>query len=209
MVETFYLSFMNSFSARSLPGNWTAFWWYDSNTTWPANETDVLAYNFGHCQTNDRYCFGRLPVSASEDSTEMLAVDSEGTMYKWSFTSSNNPVANAVWRAFHDHEIILPDEVKNQVPAWNPEVLNGSAPLSAQDSFMYREQYGVKSVLLDDDGCECYSTLLLGHGICHVGHNPSYSPAYHYGVDTLFDPVGCPAPPPDIGLTLYFRFKEI
>ena len=138
----------------------------------------------------------------------MLAVDSEGTMYKWIFNSSN-PVSHAVWRSFHNHELILDKAVQNQVPAWNPEVLSGSAPLFAQDSFIYREQFGVKSVLLDDDNCECYSTLLLGHGICHDGHSTKWSPAYHHGVDTLFDPK-CPASPPsDIGLTLYFRFKGV
>ena len=135
----------------------------------------------------------------------MLAVDSEGTMYKWIFNSSN-PVANAVWRAFHDHEIIPDKKVRNKAPAWNPEILNGSAPSNVQDSFMYRDQYGVRSVLLDDDGCECFSTLLLGHAMCGAGHNPKHSPAYRYGVDTLSDP-GCALPPPGIGLALYFRLK--
>ena len=207
MAEVLNLSYVDNFSGRDLPGNWTAFWWYDSNTKWPANEMDVLAYDFGYCHTSDLYCFGRLPLSASEDSTEMLAVDSEGTMYKWSFDSSN-PVSHAAWRAFHNHELIHYRAVLNQVPAWNPEVLSGPASYLAQDSFIYREQYGVKSVLLDDDSCECYSTLLLGHAICRDGHEALWSPAYHYGIDTLFDP-GCSAPPTDIGLTLYFRLKDI
>ena len=58
---------------------WTAFWWYDANTTWPYWGDDVLKYDFGHCNSTDPYCFGRLPWSAVEDSTEMLAVDSENT----------------------------------------------------------------------------------------------------------------------------------
>ncbi|KAL9968728.1 hypothetical protein ACROYT_G020847 [Oculina patagonica] len=193
---------------RSSDGNgiWTAFWWYDRDTTWPSGENDVLAYEFRHCQSSDPYCFGRLPLDAIEDSTEMLAIDSEGTKYKWSF-DSGNPVAHAAWRAFHDHSMIPAGQVVHATPAWNPEVLNGAAPQKDQDSFMYREQYGVKSVLLDDDGCDCLSTLSLGHGMCGSVHNTEWGgPAYVYGVDRLDDP-GCFGPQPGIGLTLYFRAK--
>ena len=194
---------------RILPssdGNWTAFWWYDADTTWPSGETDVLAYNFGHCRPRDPYCFGRLPSEAEADSTEMLAVDSEGTKYKWSFSSNINTAAHAAWRAFHDHKIINRGDMVHGTPAWNPVVLNGTAPKGDQDSFMYREQNGVKSVLLDDDNCDCLSSLSLGHGMCGAGHDPSYSNVTSYGVEALYDP-GCHGPRLGIGLTLYVRKK--
>ncbi|XP_078372980.1 uncharacterized protein LOC144656608 [Oculina patagonica] len=203
----------NCGEGRTLPssdgnGNWTAFWWYDMDTTWPSAENDVLAYEFGHCQSSDPYCFGRLPLDAIEDSTEMLAIDSEGTKYKWSFDSGNS-VAHAAWRAFHDHQIIPYGEVLGQSSAWNPEVLEGLHPVANQNSFMYREQNAVRSILLDDDSCDCISTLSLGHGMCHHTHQPSYSTANQFGVDTLYE-AGCVhgdenAPRPSVGLTLYFR----
>ena len=202
------------FAGRGLvspDGIWTAFWWYDVNTTWPSHENDVLAYDFGHCQSSDPYCFGRLPLDAIEDSTEMLAIDSEGTQYKWSF-DSNNLVAHAAWRAFHYHQIIPYGEVRRKLPAWNPEVLKGVAPMRDQMSFMYREENGVMSVMLDDDSCDCTTTLSLGHGMCYHGHISNYSPRNQFGVDTLYED-SCDfgvvnAPRTSVGLTLYFRTRS-
>ncbi|KAL9968721.1 hypothetical protein ACROYT_G020840 [Oculina patagonica] len=176
-------------------GIWTAFWWYNIDTTWPsAILTASVAF----------------PLDAIEDSTEMLAIDSEGTEYKWSFDSGNS-VAHAAWRAFHDHQIMLYGEVLRQSPAWNPEVLNGTAPERDQDSFMYREQNGVRSVMMDNDSCDCYTTLSLGHGMCYETHREDYSPANQFGVDTLYE-AACVygvenAPRSSVGLTLYFRAK--
>ena len=183
-----------------------AFWWYDVGTTWPSNEKDVLAYDFGHCEPRDPYCFSRLPADAKADLTEMLAVDSEGTAYKWNF-SSNASAASAAWRAFHDHKEVNQGESVG-ILAWNPEVLNGSEPKDDQRAFMYREQNGVKSVLLDDDNCDCHSTLSLGHGMCGSNHDTSYSDVNSFGVDALYDP-GCHGPRSGIGLTLYVRRKTL
>ena len=190
----------------SADGDWIAFWWYDVGTTWPSNEKDVLAYDFGHCEPRDPYCFGRLPADAKADLTEMLAVDSEGTAYKWNF-SSNASATSAAWRAFHDHKEVNQGESVG-ILAWNPEVLNGSEPKDDQRAFMYREQNGVKSVLLDDDYCDCHSTLSLGHGMCSSNHNPVYSDVNSFGVDALYDP-GCHGPRSGIGLTLYVRRKTL
>ena len=185
-------------------GYWTAFWWYDANTTWPTGENDVLAYDFGHCKANDSYCFGRLPLSATEDTTEVLAVDSFGTKYKWRF-NSGNVVAHAAWRAFHDHQTVPHKEVLNHNSTWNPQVLSGTAPTSGQDSFMYRKQDGVWSVLLNENGCDCRSSLSMGHGMCGGGYYTNFGPRHlAYGVDALYDP-GCSVPSASIGLTLYFR----
>ena len=183
-----------------------AFWWYDVGTTWPSNEKDVLAYEFGHCEPRDPYCFSRLPADAKADLTEMLAVDSEGTAYKWNF-SSNASAASAAWRAFHDHKEVNQGESVG-ILAWNPEVLNGSEPKDDQRAFMYREQNGVKSVLLDDDNCDCHSTLSLGHGMCLSNHDTSYSDVNSFGVDALYDP-SCHGPRSGIGLTLYVRRKTL
>ena len=85
-------------------------------------------------------------------------------------------------------------------------VLKGTKPKAKQDSFMYREQNGVKSILMDDDNCDCLSTLNIGHGMCGSGHSTSNGPANRFGVDALYDPK-CMAPRPEIGLALYFRVK--
>ena len=135
----------------------------------------------------------------------MLAIDSEGNEYKWSFDPVN-PVSHAAWRAFHDHVAVPQGEVKHATPAWNPVVLKGTAPKADQDSFMYREEEGVKSLLLDDDNCDCYSSLSLGHALCGSGHSNSYGPSRQYGVDALYDS-HCNVPRPGVGLTLYFRTK--
>ena len=172
---------------------------------WPSDEKDVLAYDFGYCELRDPYCFGRLPADAKADHTEMLAVDSEGTTYKWSF-SSNVPAASAAWRAFHDHQEVDHGESVGSIPAWNPEVLNGSEPRNDQRAFMYREENGVKSVLLDDNNCDCLSTLSLGHGMCHNGSRSAS--VNSFGVDTLYDP-SCQSPRSGIGLTLYVRRKTL
>ncbi|CAH3017252.1 unnamed protein product [Porites evermanni] len=95
----------------------------------------------------------------------MLAVDSENTVYKWQFNSSND-VAHAVRRAFHDHQHTYYQEVVNR-QEWAPDVLSGNSPEKAQDSFMYRDQNGIRSILLDDDNCNCFSSLSFGRGMCY------------------------------------------
>ena len=68
---------------------------------------------------------------------------------------------------------------------------------------MYRMEHGIASLLLDDDNCDCQTTLNLGHGMCYAGYSTSFGPE-KLGVDLLYDP-GCHTPSPDNGLTLYFR----
>ena len=80
----------------------------------------------------------------------------------------------------------------------------GPSPNVVQDSFMYRVQNGVRSLLLDDDNCDCYSTLSMGHGMCGNGFSTTYGPAGRYGVDVLYD-AHCQIPNAKHGLTLYFR----
>ena len=83
-------------------------------------------------------------------------------------------------------------------------MLSGTAPAAYQDSFMYRDQYGVRSVLLDDDNCDCYSSLSMGHGMCNANHDTQFGPANQFGVDALYDS-HCNVPRAGVGLTLYFR----
>ena len=80
----------------------------------------------------------------------------------------------------------------------------GSVPNADQDCFMYRVEHGVASFLLDDDNCDCLSTLSFGHGMCLNDFNPNYGTEYSYGADLLYDP-GCASPSPDHGLILFFR----
>ena len=197
--------FAISFSFASDLSSWHRFWWWTPGQSWPSKATDVLRYSFGTCREDALYCFQRLPNWTKEASTELLSIDSEGTVYLWKF-DSKNPTAHAVWLAFHDHkETGSGTIVNNQV--WNPRTLEGKKPKASQDSFMYRDQNGVKSFLLDDDNCDCLSTLSMGHGMCVAGHDSKYSKANMFGVDKLFDP-GCRGPSPDYGLSLYFRTSK-
>lgn len=69
---------------------------------------------------------------------------------------------------------------------------------------MYRTEHGVTSLLLDDDNCDCKTSLSLGHGMCGTGFSSSYGPVNTFGVDLLYDPA-CQTPSPDNGLTLFFK----
>ena len=182
--------------------SWHRFWWWTPGKKWPSGVTDVLKNAYGTCKSSDHYCFQRLPSWAREDATELLAIDNEGTVYRWQF-DSKNPTAHAVWQALHDHKKTHNGKIKNK-KAWNPTTLEGKKPKATQDSFMYRTQNGVKSLLLDDDNCDCLSSLSMGHGMCNAGHSTSYSKPNVFGVDKLYDP-GCRGPSPSYGLSLYFR----
>jgi len=184
---------------------WRRFWWWSGQETWPENETDVLGTPFGDCRGDSTYCFGRLPRDLQEDQTSLLAIDGEGNIFRWDFDQSV-PAAHAAWKAFRDHRMTMFNEVRNSNPPWNPEVLEGKRTKAniAQDSFMYREQFGVKSLLLDDDNCDCLSTLSMGSGMCNAGHDTRYGPARVFGVDSLDDP-SCQTPKPTNMLELYFN----
>ncbi len=80
----------------------------------------------------------------------------------------------------------------------------GPKPGATQDSFMYRAQNGVKSVLVDDDNCDCFSTLSMGHGMCRDDFSKTYGPTNRFGVDLLYDS-RCQTPDPQHGLSLYFK----
>ncbi len=51
---------------------------------------------------------------------------------------------------------------------------------------MYRGQEGVKSVLLDDDNCDCLSTLSMGHGLCGTGFSTKYGPVKRLDIRCSF-----------------------
>jgi len=188
------------------PGGWRAFWWYFGRTEFPSNEVDVLAYDYGSCDISSTYCFGRIPSYMTEDETELLAVDSTGNQLLWRFDSTN-PTAHAAWQAFAEG-IETPAGAVVHAQDWNPTALAGTWNGYGQDSWQYREQNGVKSFILDDDNCDCLTTLSAGHGLCGESHSTSYGPANEYGVDLLNDP-GCNGPSPTNGLNLYVRSTTI
>ena len=196
-----YFRAMKDMSFTAFGFKWTAFWWWTKDATWPTKEKDVLGYVYGHCKEDDVYCFQRLPTWAVEDFTHLLAIDTEGNMYTWQFSSSN-PTAHAVWQAFHSHQETPAGKIKNNIP-WNPKVIKGTKPKQNQDSFMYRTEHGIKSVILDDDNCDCLTTLSMGHGQCGTTFSTSYGPENRFGVDALYDH-HCNTPRPSVGLTLYF-----
>ncbi|CAH1239209.1 ADIPOQ [Branchiostoma lanceolatum] len=181
---------------------WEMFWWWKAGSSWSSTITDVLQESYGACDPGSEYCMGRLPSWLQEDGTELLAKDSRGNVYRWEF-DPNNPTAHAAWQAFYGHQETPSGQIKNNM-AWMPSVLAGTGPARAQDSFMYRTENGVKSILLDDDNCDCYTSLNIGHGMCLAGHNTRYGPRGQYGVDALYDSY-CNVPVPSIGLELYFN----
>lgn len=184
---------------------WTPFWWYKEGSGWPSGETDVLADEYGSCEPDAKYCFSRLPEELSERGAEMLGIDSAGTIYRWAF-NAYNPTAHAAWMAFHDHKQTKAGAITNKTP-WNPKVVAGIQPNRPQDSFMYRTQNGVASIMIDDDNCDCLTSLSIGHGMCGSTFKTVYGPANRYGVDLLYDSQ-CQTPSPDNGLTLYFRDND-
>ncbi|XP_078572573.1 uncharacterized protein LOC144859629 [Branchiostoma floridae x Branchiostoma japonicum] len=181
---------------------WERFWWWKAGSRWSSSITDVLQESYGACDPDSDYCMGRLPSWLQEDRTELLAKDSRGNVYKWGFDSTN-PTAHAAWLAFYGHQETPSGRIVNN-RAWTPSVLAGTGPSRTQDSFMYRTENGVKSLLLDDDNCDCLTSLNIGHGMCRTGHNTAYGPRGQYGVDALYDP-HCNGPVPSIGLELYFN----
>lgn len=181
---------------------WRAFWWYEKGSGWPSGKNDVLGDKYGSCDPSAPYCFSRLPEQLPERGAEMLGKDSAGNIYRWTF-DAGNPTAHAVWLAFHDHKQTAAGSIKNN-RNWNPKVVAGKPAGAPQDSFMYRPQHGVVSVLIDDDNCDCYSSLSLGHGMCSTSYDENFGSAYSFGVDLLYDSY-CNAPSPNNGLTLYFR----
>jgi len=187
------------------------FWWFTKGSSWPAGKADVLGDSFGTCDDGDKVCFQRLPKVEEKD-LELLAVDDVGNQFRWKFDASNS-VAHAAFEAFRHGKTTQ----KTQGPAWAPEVLKGSVTSGAQDTLMYRDQDGIRSFMLDDDACDCHSTLSMGHAMCGSGCNQQYGNCQiKGGVDKLSDRAetggegsgsSCTGPATDHGLTLYFRQK--
>lgn len=188
-------------------GGWTRFWWYDGTTGkgWPEGETDVLKHKFGTFGNDSHYGFQRLPKFLNKEDVELLAADGDGNIYKWDFGSTTQ-TAQRVWDSFYAGE----EGRWGHTGTWNPTVIAGQFRGVAQDSWQYRMSEGVKSFMLDDDTCDCYSTLNAGHAMCGSGWNQTYAQPdgahLRYGVDSLYDP-GCQGPVPERKLELFYRVK--
>ena len=160
-----------------------------------------LNHNLIFVIVSDSYCFQRLPAWAYEGKTEILATDNAGNVYKWKF-NPGNPTSHAAWMAFHSHIETAAGSVKDG-STWNPVILKGNSISINQDSFMYRTQGSAKSLLLDDDNCDCLSTLNMGGSLCGAEAGKGKD----YGVDSLYDPT-CGVPKPSNGLHLYYRTEK-
>jgi hypothetical protein len=182
-------------------GGWTRFWWYSASAGM-STSADMLGGSFGSCATHATTCFSKLPTVLTQTGTKLLARDGNGNVFRWTFDASNT-TSNAVWRAFHDGLETL-SAVQRNGNVWNPTVIAGSFHGTAQDSFMYRTQNGVRSFLLDDDNCDCKTTLQAGHGMCESSHQTQYSANGVYGVDILNDD-SCRGPLPGNSLEIYFK----
>ena len=216
-------------------GGWTAWWWYVPNTPWPSSKTDVFGDAPGSCVATDTTCFAKLPAGLAEDGLELLAVDSGGTALKWTFSSSNavahaaflamrdgtttSRTTGSAWSfttvagSMHG---TAQDVLVSCWPHAPHRLLVACAlhlcVLTLCDCVrrtcavqMYREQSGIRSFLLDDDGCDCASSLSMGHGMCGTSCSSSYGDcSVPGGVDLLNDPT-CNMPGTDHGLVLYYR----
>ena len=88
-------------------------------------------------------------------------------------------------------------------------LFSGNAPARSQDSLEYKMSFYVKSLTLDDDTCQCHSTLSMGHAMC-FSSSFAFNEAV-FGVDLLFHEEGCApndhVPKPTNGLYIYFKGK--
>jgi hypothetical protein len=187
-------------------GRWIRFWWY-TGVGWPGHETAALGHPFGTFDSSNHYGFQRLPAGLTKSQVELLAKDGSGNVYKWDFANGSS-TAQRVW----DSMTAGTQGVFANGGAFNPTVIAGAFHGVQQDSWQYRVSEGVASFLLDDDTCDCVSTLNAGHAMCGgSGWNQQYAQpdgAYlRYGVDTLNDG-GCLGPVPTRQLELYYRIKQ-
>lgn len=185
-------------------GGWTKFWWYNGKG-WPAG-LHALDYAFGTHNQGGDYGFQRLPQYLTKANTELLAKDGAGNVYKWDFSSSAD-TAQRVWDSFFSGT----EGSWANGAAFNPTVIAGAFNAASQDTWQYRTSEGIKSFLLDDDTCDCESSLNAGHAICGTtGWSQDYAQPYNaylrYGVDVL-NGAGCNGPLPTNTLELYFREK--
>ena len=177
--------------------------WTDSYTPiWGKMALLILVVPYGACTHTDSHCFGRLPGGLEERDSELLAIDSAGSMYRyyikvWEFTGQfKEPL-----RIYHITQVAFQSRQPNsscsvectvsssRSEGYKQQIMGplcysryseilgyhslpysiacafsftlGPSPNAVQDSFMYRVQNGVRSLLLDDDNCDCYSTLSM------------------------------------------------
>ncbi|KAA0161835.1 hypothetical protein FNF31_03620 [Cafeteria roenbergensis] len=184
----------------AMGGGWTRFWWVGpEQTSWPSGESDVLGGTFGSCSADAKYCFGKMPSDIREDRAQLLARDSTGTAYVWDF-DPDNEVAHAAWEAFSEGKETEFDGTSGTV-TWNPSaVLGGTFHGRDQKHFLYRYSNGVRSFLLDDDQCSCFSTLEAGYTLCQGTEQVSNS----LGVDKL-NGEGCTSPGFSTSVELFVR----
>tara|TARA_Y100000588_G_scaffold321228_1_gene352300 strand:- start:4837 stop:5808 length:972 start_codon:yes stop_codon:yes gene_type:complete len=185
-------------------GGWTKWWWHDiGSDPFPASEKDVLGHSFGTFDVSSKYGYQKLPSSLSKNTTELLAKDGVGTIFKWDFNSST-ATSTAVWNAFQSGIEVQANAVTN-AGAWNPTAIAGSFYGVDQDSFMYRVQGGVKGFILDDDNCDCLTTLNAGPNMCGEGWYSGYGDGiFGYGVDNLND-TSCNTPESYKKMWMYYR----
>jgi hypothetical protein len=142
----------------------TRFWHYDGGegAAWPEGSDDVLGDEYGSCQSED-FCFGRLPEWLSEKGAQLVVFDGSTTV-SFDFNPDCD-TAHAAWQAFHDHAT---GRVSNGCN-WTPTLLQGEFHTILPDNtdcWAYDDSWGVKSFLLDDDGCYCASAIEAGKIMC-------------------------------------------
>ena len=187
----------------------TRFWHYDGRVTggFPAGARDVLGEAYGACEDLNA-CFQRLPSFVPERGSEFLVTDGVSTML-FDFDDSCD-VAHAAFQAFHDG---VEGRIVGGSCNWRPKAIQGTAPPTDGDSFFYGDSWGVKSLLLDDDGCYCASLLEAGKIACWPaggaqnswGDSPQGA-SIPPGVDFIAPSDGCSYVDPAAGpLSFYFR----
>jgi hypothetical protein len=138
--------------------------------------------------------------------TDLLAMDSKGASLALTFSSGNN-VAFNTYRAFTGQISPGTAVTITNGNVWTPTVLTSSGEAlasAATDSFLFRTEQGVASLLIDDDNCDCQTVLNLGSSMCLASGQFTNGAI---GVDDLMDD-GCGSPQQTLGVNLYLRLRS-
>ena len=209
LARPFQTHCLSAADAGTTGASFTRFWHYDGRVTggFPDGTDDVLGEAYGACE-DPNACFGRLPDFVREQGSELLVTDGISTML-FDFDDSCD-VAHAAFQAMHDG---VEARIVGGSCNWTPKAIQGTAPPTDGDSFFYGDSWGVRSILLDDDGCYCASLLEAGKISCWSngqtqntwGDSPNGA-SIPPGVDFVAPSEGCSYVDPAKGpLSFYYR----
>ncbi|XP_014680713.1 PREDICTED: uncharacterized protein LOC106820718 [Priapulus caudatus] len=111
-------------------------------------------------------------------------------------------LSHAVWQAMHDQNEVQVMNGGN----WTHDTLAGENRVLGPkiDSFSYKDNSGLRSVILDDDLCACRAVLVMGQAVCYneTSRSDLVNVEFPYGVAPLTSE-HCDVDD-NLALTLYF-----